>query len=748
MQRFFVVLILCIPFASAKIPAPNEFCFGACRLIFSTAQFNTTNLKTGESWGYGAPACRNELQIHSLYLCNRQFCSPEERDRGLAKWNETCRFWDLTLPPFSIVDSYTNEDLGHLHHLELDEVTWPVTIIWNEVVVPSEHLFHLALNTLDAAHFERRIHKLYGASMYYFWVVVILLGLSSRCARFLINLKGRPDVWQPLPTQEDTTPEIIHSRRGCSIFETLYTLLKRYMSVPATFGYTRSQNIWWCTIPTRIQSITIGSFIIINTVLCSISYRVVFTGNLYWPEVATQLCRYIADRTGVVSTANLALIWAFGIRNNTLMWLTGWDFATYNNFHRWVARVATVEAILHSVAYTIMIFGVWRVELMLDQATLAMAAICSFSVYPLRRGLYETFLQLHIVLSILVIVTMWYHVEIFNGEYNGYLWPCIFIWIFDRLVRILRVLSFNLKFWNTKATVTFDLTSNIVRVIVPYSTSFIQPLPGTFYYINALNDFRIWESHPFTLSYSTSSQEDISLDTYSTPPSSPGSNTPSRLRFSPQNSSNQKSSSELDNLLDRSQLAPPSSLVFTIRPYDGFTVQLRDSALANPATLRMLIEGPYGETQPLHTFENVLFMVGGTGIAIPLSYMDKQLAEDSNTTSLHIVWAVREQQFLADTITTDFRGAVEDKRVSVAVFVTQPDKDEQFSCLPKMVEVHHGRPNVYGVVEEAARRSCHTPLAVVACGPGQMTDDTRKAVVQMLGKGYGKIEYFEESFNW
>lgn len=77
--------------------------------------------------------------------------------------------------------------------------------------------------------------------------------------------------------------------------------------------------------------------------------------NSSWLKESTQMWRYVADRTGIISTANFILIWAFGIRNNTLMWLTGWDFATYNNFHRWVARVATVEAIVHSVAYTVLI---------------------------------------------------------------------------------------------------------------------------------------------------------------------------------------------------------------------------------------------------------------------------------------------------------------------------------------------------------------------------------------------------------
>lgn len=174
-----------------------------------------------------------------------------------------------------------------------------------------------------------------------------------------------------------------------------------------------------------------------------------------WRDVSAQMWRYVADRTGIISTANLPLIWIFGIRNNTLMWLTGWDFATYNNFHRWVARIATVEAVVHSVAYTYMIvqgtfqltphfitkltvrrrpdldFDVGslrplsskgillergsgrhhlsslRTFLMSRQATIFMCVICGFSIYGIRRYCYETFLVVHIGLSVGVLVTMW-----------------------------------------------------------------------------------------------------------------------------------------------------------------------------------------------------------------------------------------------------------------------------------------------------------------------------------------------------
>lgn len=44
------------------------------------------------------------------------------------------------------------------------------------------------------------------------------------------------------------------------------------------------------------------------------------------------------------------------MRNNLLLWMTGWDFATYNNFHRWVARVSTVQAVIHSLGYTILVY--------------------------------------------------------------------------------------------------------------------------------------------------------------------------------------------------------------------------------------------------------------------------------------------------------------------------------------------------------------------------------------------------------
>lgn len=67
------------------------------------------------------------------------------------------------------------------------------------------------------------------------------------------------------------------------------------------------------------------------------------------------MTRYLSDRTGTISFINFPMLWLFGMRNNFAMWLTGWDFATYNNFHRWIARIATVEAVIHTIGYTILV---------------------------------------------------------------------------------------------------------------------------------------------------------------------------------------------------------------------------------------------------------------------------------------------------------------------------------------------------------------------------------------------------------
>jgi hypothetical protein len=42
----------------------------------------------------------------------------------------------------------------------------------------------------------------------------------------------------------------------------------------------------------------------------------------------------------------------FAGRNNIFIWATGWSFSTFNIFHRNIARVATLQAIVHAIAWS------------------------------------------------------------------------------------------------------------------------------------------------------------------------------------------------------------------------------------------------------------------------------------------------------------------------------------------------------------------------------------------------------------
>jgi predicted ferric reductase len=572
--------------------------------------------------------------------------------------------------------------------------------------------------------------------MYYFWILVISVGVCTRLLS-LISVERQ----RRLKSSFGSTSRPAN-RKHDGLKEISTAWIRRHLTVPATFGNRCSQPYGWCTIPPRIQSFTIFLFVALNFFLCTCSYELT-TGNLYWPEKSAQLLRYVSDRTGIISLANFPLVWLFGMRNDALMWVTGWGFGTYNAFHRWVARVATLQAVIHSLGYTVMILesGGWDDFLKYwekhyfwngELATIAMCALLAFSLYGIRRAHYEIFLVTHIVLSIVALWSIYYHVEIFtNREWNIFIWPCFAIWLLDRVLRAGRIITFNRHFWNTTATVCYDPLSNIVRMNVDGSKTWLKPQPGTYYYIHVLdNPFYAHQNHPFTLAYT-------SADTSP----SPSTHRPVPHRYS---------STESSTLLTPTSSLSTSSfnLTFLVRPYAGFTSRLRSHALLHPTTLRVLIDGPYGTSLPLHLHANILFIVGGTGIAVPLSHLARLLDPSSHVQRVTIVWALREHAFLASVL-REFAGLLGDDRVAVQVHVTQEREvvDAALDEDVKSVRVVTRRPDVGGAVREAVR-DAEGRVAVVACGPAGMADQARAGSVEMLAEGWRGVEYFEESFKW
>lgn len=106
--------------------------------------------------------------------------------------------------------------------------------------------------------------------MYYFWIVVIAMGLCVHVTSLITEIRRRD--WMPQRDNQYYHHGQSFAKNNHSAFCSIHNLLQRYLIVPATFGYHCSQNVGWCTIPPRIQSLTIAAFIFINVVLCSVNY--------------------------------------------------------------------------------------------------------------------------------------------------------------------------------------------------------------------------------------------------------------------------------------------------------------------------------------------------------------------------------------------------------------------------------------------------------------------------------------------
>jgi predicted ferric reductase len=195
-------------------------------------------------------------------------------------------------------------------------------------------------------------------------------------------------------------------------------------------------------------------------------------------------------------------------------------------------------------------------------------------------------------ISVFFADTICSQVEIFKGEYDGYIWPCVAVWSSDRLARVVRLVVLNIPY--RKSIVSYDSDADVIRLDVP-KPKLLRPRPGTYYYIYVLHGLKCWESHPFTLSsWSEGYAGDIGSDGKEEIPKS------------------------------------KMYLSFLIRPHDSFTSRLRklmlqrqstNTSKASGAALRVLLEGPYGHHINLKQYDSLLFVVGGTGITVALSHL-------------------------------------------------------------------------------------------------------------------------------
>ena len=306
--------------------------------------------------------------------------------------------------------------------------------------------------------------------------------------------------------------------------------VKPYLIWPSLIGsyHVRALPFALGNAPTIGQTWYIFLFVILNIVLTAGGYHSFqHPSNAWFPDVWQEIMAYVSARTGVLAFALAPLVVLLSGRNNVLLWLTDWSHSTYMLLHRWVARVFTLQVILHSILE----FMLYKRQSKLDTeqkepywiwgivATVACVIMVVVSSLWFRRKSYEIFLIMHIILAVLVIAGSWYHIELLFSRRWGYefwLYAACAVWFFDRGARVARILKNGMR----RAEVV-QVTEDIVRIDVTGVRWDATPGKHTYAYFPALNPLRPWENHPFSIIPTALLKSHIhSLDTVSSSSSS------------------------------------------------------------------------------------------------------------------------------------------------------------------------------------------------------------------------------------
>ncbi|KAK9385124.1 ferric reductase NAD binding domain-containing protein [Lipomyces mesembrius] len=496
----------------------------------------------------------------------------------------------------------------------------------------------------------------------------------------------------------------------------LVTFFRKHIILPATFSRKhvspiRFFGVSWNVMPLRWQTLLIVGFVLLNVILIFVHHNIIRESHEAW---AIPAARFYANRSGIMATTMIPLLFLFGGRNNIMTTVTGWSHETFNMFHRWTGRMMFFQSLVHGAGFTsyyIMDGGyetyyynmyknyanLWGIIIL----TLA-GVIMLQAAYPFRHYWYEAFLVCHVVLH----------------GYHGYTYAALAIWMFDRFLRIVRVVL-------AGATTHAEIYAhgNATHLIVKPSIHF-KAQPGQYAFLYVMRH-KFWESHPFSI---------------------------------------------MDTKAD-------GSYIFVAKAQAGMTRRLLKSAAHVPGNgmIRVWVEGPYGKTYPIARYETVLLIAGGIGVTAVMSYALDLKRRARSGQHILFYWTIRESESL-NWVKEQLEEVAQDGFVDIRIFITaewstnsstsdmsneknsgdiasgsrdsvESSRRVSICPVPKIVPVNYGqRPDMSKVIEETIKQA-HGSVAVVSCGPGSLVDKCRSAVADNVEKGTGRVDYFEDAFS-
>lgn len=485
------------------------------------------------------------------------------------------------------------------------------------------------------------------------------------------------------------------------------------------------------TLPSRLQMLALCSYLAINIAMSAVTIDWHKSGGAFYSQAR--------NRTGVLATINMVPLFLLAGRNNPLISLLDISFDTMNLLHRWIGRIAVLEAVAHA--------AFWMAEDIAeaDSASAGWAAIgasiahsefillgtigaCAFVALMLhspsiiRHAFYETFLHVHQMLVIVAVIGVWIHLRMLDDNPNliKFCIGAVACWVVDRALRFYSLIRNNTGNGVTKAEVE-ALPGDAVRITLRVARSWkFRPGQHVYMYMPSVG---LWTSHPFSLAWS---QEADSLTGEKMLPSS-----------------------KQDIFGTRTV-----NMSLIVRRRTGFTDRLYNKAELAPGGKFMttaFVEGPYGN-QSFQSYGTVMFFAAGVGITHSVPHVRDLVAAYANgtcaTRKVVLVWIIQSPEHLEwiRPWMTQILG-MEKRRdiLKILLFVTRPRSTKEIHSPSSSVQMFPGKPDVGALIEKEQEKQVGA-MAVSCCGTGGLSDDCRRAMRERCQKT--EIDFHEEAFSW
>lgn len=483
------------------------------------------------------------------------------------------------------------------------------------------------------------------------------------------------------------------------------------------------------TLPSRLHFSVLWLYFLSN-----VAYSVI----LDYSKPRSAIIAELRGRTGALAAFNLIPTVLFALRNNPLIPVLRVSYDTFNLLHRSVARIAILEAVAHTLCWSINavdINGAHSIGNSLKEpffawgtvGTLLLILLGLMAWSPFRHAFYETFLNTHRIFALVVFLAVYEHLIIGGLPQIPYIILTAVFWGAEWAARLGRVAFYNFTRHHTTCVTVEALPKDACRVTFDLVRHW-KYTPGSHVHVY-LPRIGLWSSHPFSLAWS----EDLNV------PMMKDEEKGVDIRF-------------LESRLD-AQHNVTSSVSCIVRAESGMTRKLFNRAANAPnriISLRGAIEGPYGGHESLDSYGTVLLFCGGVGITHQLGFV-RQLVQGHRDGTVAarkvvLVWSITYVEclewvrpYMDDILKIDGRRDV----LQVNLHVTRGTVD--VSSKTGRVMMFKGRCDVQKTVDEVFLER-QGAMIVTVCGPGSFSDDVRHAVRKRVD--LGAVDFVEEAFTY